>query len=103
MKMFVSLTRLRGSVTARVMAVWLLVLAISPFTAPFATFDFAELAGDAPIHGDLLSSSKIPKEALATNVASATLTPLLVVVDLPLGVIARPLRTRPDLQPVLRL
>ena len=67
------------------MAVWLLMLAVSPFTAPFATLDLAELGGDAPIHGDPLSSSKAPKEALAPNVASATIAPLLNAIYLPLA------------------
>jgi hypothetical protein len=103
MKMFVSLTRLRRSIAARTMAMLLLVLAISPFTAPFASFDFAELAGAAPIHGDPLSSSKAPKEALAPDVVGATLTPLFMAIYLPLGTIAGRVGSRQVLQPVLRL
>jgi hypothetical protein len=103
MKMRVSLIRLRCSAAVRTMAVWLLVLAVSPFTAPFATLDLADLAGDAPIHGDPLSSSKAPKEALATNVASATLAPLLNAIYLPLATAAGRVGTRQVLQPVLRL
>ena len=103
MKMLVSLIRLRRSIAVRTMAVVLLVLAVSPFTAPFATFDFAELAGDAPIQGDPLSSSKAPKEALATNVASATLTPVFIAIFLLFAPTAGRIGTRQVLQPVLRL
>jgi hypothetical protein len=103
MKRLVSLTRLRCSTAVRTMAVVLLVLAVTPWTAPFATFDFADLTGDAPIQGDLLSSSKAPKEALAINVAAATLTPLLIAIDLPLATTAGRIGTRQALQPVLRL
>src|SRR5438045_333774 len=104
MMMFVSFTRFRCSAVARTVAVWLLVLAVSPFTAPFATLDLADFTGDVPIHGDpLSSSSKAPKEALATNVASATLAPLLVPIYLRTGTTAGRVGTRQVLQPVLRL
>jgi hypothetical protein len=103
MNMFVSLTRLRRAIAARTMAVVLLVLAVSPFTAPFASFDFADLAGDAPIHGDPLSSSKVPKEALAADVVSATLAPLFVALYHSLGKPAGRVGSRQVLQTVLRL
>jgi hypothetical protein len=103
MQMFVSLTRLRVSTAARAMAALLLVLAISPFTAPFASFDLAELTGAAPIHGDPLSSSKAPKEALATAVVSAPLTPLFIALYLTLGTPSGRVGSRQVLQPVLRL
>jgi hypothetical protein len=103
MKMLVSLIRLRRSTAARTMAVVLLVLAITPCTAPFATFDFADLAGDAPIQGDPLSASKAPKEALAIAVADASLAPLFIAIDHPLATTAGRIGTRQVLQPVLRL
>jgi hypothetical protein len=103
MRLFVSLIRLRRSTVVRTMAVLLLVLAVSPVTAPFAAFDLAELAGDAPLGGDPLASSKLPKDALVTTVASDTLTPLFIVVDLPLGPTAGRVGTRQVLQRVLRL
>jgi hypothetical protein len=103
MKMFVSLTRLRRSTAVYTMAVVLLVLAASPFTAPFATFDFADLAGDAPIHGDPLSSSKAPKEGLAADVVSATLAPLFIALHHSLGTPVGRVGSRQVLQPVLRL
>jgi hypothetical protein len=101
--MFVSLIRMRHSTAASMMAMVLLVLAVSPFTAPFATFDFAELTGDAPIHGDPLSSSKVPKEALAADAVSATLAPLFVALYYSLGAPAGRVGTRQVLQTVLRL
>jgi hypothetical protein len=103
MKMFVSLTRMRRSTAVYTMAMVLLVLAVSPFTAPFATFDFAELTGDAPIHGDPLSSSKVAKEAVAADVVGATLAPLFVALYYSLGTPAGRVGTRQVLQTVLRL
>src|SRR4051812_13420066 len=103
MKMFVSLTRLRRAIAARATAVVLLVLAVSPRTPPFATFDFADLAGGAPVPSGPLSSSKAPKEALATNSASATLTPVFIAIYLPLGTPVGRIGTRQVRQPVLRL
>jgi hypothetical protein len=103
MKMLVSLTRLRRSTAVRTMAVVLLVLAVSPVTAPFATFDFADLAGDAPIHGDPLSSSKAPKEGLTTAIVSASLAPLFVVLYHPLGTPTGRVGSSQVLQTVLRL
>jgi hypothetical protein len=96
MKTLVSLIRLRHSVIVRAMAG-------SPVTAPFAAFDLADLGGDAPLHGDPLSSSKVPNQALAAAVASETLTPPFIVVDLPPGPTAGPVGARQVLQRVLRL
>ena len=103
MKMVVSLIRLRRSTAVYTAALVLLVLAVLPFTAPFAAFDFADLAGDAPIHGDPLSSSKVPKEALAADVVSAMLAPLFVALHHSLGTPARQVGSRQVLQTVLRL
>jgi len=66
-----SLIRLRRFTVARMAATVLLTLVLLPFTAPFSTIDLAELEGDAPLHGDLLSSSKTLKDASATDLTLA--------------------------------
>lgn len=63
MRTVISLGRLRRFTIVRIAATMLVVLTVSPFTAPFSTIDLAELAGETPLHGDLLSSAKTVKDA----------------------------------------
>src|SRR5262245_28289357 len=69
-----SLIRLRGARLSRIAATIMLLLVVTPFTAPFSTFDLADL-GDAPLHGGLLSSVK--------TIEDANVVPLPVVPGLP--------------------
>lgn len=103
MKAPASLIRFRRSTVLRLMAMWLLVLVISPFTAPFSTWDLGVLTAHAPMSAALLPSDKRVKDDVTTDVVSHALTPVLVALFFPLGTIASQIESRQLLQIVLRL
>jgi hypothetical protein len=82
-----SLIRMRRFALVRIAATVLLTLVLLPFTAPCSTFDLAELAGEAPLHGDLQSSSKTHKDSSAADVTLAT-SVIVLVAGAPVQVLA---------------
>ena len=58
------------------MTVWLVVLAVSPFTAPFSTWDLGLLTG-TPMSLDLQSSDKKVQDDVTIDIAGHSSTPLL--------------------------
>ena len=73
----------------RIIAVALIVLAVSPFTAPFSTCDWRTLTGhdqsalpsdDAGPHGVLAKNSSDPDNAPVVAVTAAMTTPLFDLV-----------------------
>jgi hypothetical protein len=56
-------------------AVWLVVLIVLPFTAPFSTCDLASLLDSAAYHGVTLAAATAPAWALALTNAAPSLVP----------------------------
>ena len=98
-----SLIRFRRSAVLHLVAVWLLVLAVSPFTPPFSTCELGVLSGNVPISADLLSSDKKLHDDVVTGVVSQAVTPELLGIFLPPHAIARAIESRRVLPLVLRL
>lgn len=72
------LHRFRLTLAVRMAATCLIVLTILPFTAPFSTFDLAEVTENAG-HGDGASAAKESKDlgpALTVTTAFDCLTPI---------------------------
>ena len=98
-----SLIRMRRFAVVRIAATVLLTLVLLPFTAPCSTFDLAELAGEAPLHGDLQSSSKTDKDSSAADVTPAAGL-IVLVAGAPIQVLAVGAETSQSIpQFVLRL
>jgi hypothetical protein len=65
------------SALARICAVWLIILGVSPFTAPFSTCDLADLhAGGATDQSALIKADPAPDDSSALPIASSLATPL---------------------------
>lgn len=60
----------RRPICSSFFAVMLIVLTVSPFTAPFQIFDLSASAGEVPGHHDT-SGDKISKECAITVIAAA--------------------------------
>lgn len=71
----------------RTFAIWLMVLGISPFTAPFATCDLTVPVSDSSSHGDLwVKPATDTDKAPAIGSTTARATPLfLVIAAVPVG------------------
>jgi hypothetical protein len=59
---------LRRAMVSKLFAALLVVLAISPFTAPFPTFDLAEFSGNITVHQGNLSADKMAKDKSTAHV-----------------------------------
>jgi hypothetical protein len=59
--------RFRSSALSRLVGVLLLILALSPVTAPFSTIDLAQLLGDTGPHAGAIPQSKTTIDELATE------------------------------------
>jgi len=64
----VSLVRLRGATLVRAVGALLVLLVVSPVSEPFSTFALADLGGETPLHGQLLSSAKTVKDGSTLHV-----------------------------------
>jgi hypothetical protein len=62
-----SVMRLRRATLSKVFAALLVILAVSPFTAPFSTYDFAEPDGRSGVHHGILSADKIDGDKSTTH------------------------------------
>lgn len=102
MDTFASLPSVRRTRLAKFFAACLIALATSPFTAPFATCDVADLSGEAPLHGGSLASKTAPDVA-DTPVGGAAISPDRVGVIVPWGDSAPRTHSRATLRVVLRI
>jgi hypothetical protein len=75
------LRAVRRSLIARTLAVFLIVLGVTPFTAPFAVFDFADLTGAPASTQDTLTAKDF-KESSAVPIATLGDDTTLHFVDL---------------------
>lgn len=75
------LRAVRRSLIARTLAVFLIALGVTPFTAPFAVFDFADLAGGSASPEDV-KASKDFKEGATVDIIVLSDDITLHVVDL---------------------
>ena len=64
----VTIARLRRALVSKLFAVLLVVLAMAPFTAPFSTFDLAELSGDCSDHSGPQSDHKTAQDKSTAHV-----------------------------------
>lgn len=66
---------LRRALISKLLAALLVVLAAAPFTAPFSTFDLAELSGDCSDHPGQLSDHKTVQEKSTADSTSCLVAP----------------------------
>ena len=58
---------LRRATVSKLFATLIVVLAVSPFTAPFSTFDLTELPGNTAVHQGALTGDNTVKEVSAID------------------------------------
>jgi hypothetical protein len=61
----------------KICAVWLIVLCVSPFTAPFSTCDLGDLhGGNSNTHGAVLKTTKAADESLGSPTVCGAIVPI---------------------------
>ena len=97
-----SIAGVRRARIASFFAVWLILLTVTPFTAPFSTCDAAELTSEMSASGKR-PSAKFLDEAIDAGVAATLISPFAVFVSLVHCTMAAEPHDRSDLLTVLRI
>jgi hypothetical protein len=97
-----SISRGRRAPIASFFAVWLILLTVTPFTAPFSTCDAAELTGETSGPGKP-ACAKFLDEATVGSAAITLSSPIAVFVPLVHWAFAAAPRDRSALLTVLRI
>jgi hypothetical protein len=97
-----SIVSVRRAPIARFFAVWLILLTVAPFTAPFSTCDAAELTSEIAAC-DKRPCAKFTDEAVDAGVAVSLASPIAVFVSLVRCTMAAEPRERSSLLIVLRI
>ena len=97
-----ALVGVRRAGIASFFAVWLILLTISPFTAPFSTCDDAELTAEMSVL-DKRVGAKFTDDVVEADAGAILCRPTDVVVSLVDVIVATGPRDRPALFTVLRI
>jgi hypothetical protein len=99
----VSLALLRRSTLSKICAAVIVVLAASPFTAPFSTRALADLTGEAASHEGFFVNSKIADDTTTVDIVTTALVVFTAEIVRQSTEFTYPIDLRPRHITVLRL